>query len=125
MTSFHRLAPRSDFSTASASTFLFCTPFSRRPAATLSKIDIDGNGFGRWKTMPTTRRTATGSTPLPYRLVPSRSISPLTYAPGMTSCIRLMLRSSVDLPQPDGPMKAVTVRGSTVMETSSTAWNAP
>ena len=35
------------------------------------------------------------------------------------------LRSKVDLPQPDGPMNAVTVRGSTVIETSSTAWKPP
>ena len=34
----------------------------RRPAATLSKIDIVGNGFGFWKTMPIARRTATTST---------------------------------------------------------------
>ena len=30
------------------------------PQATLSRIDF-GNGFGRWKTMPMLRRTATGS----------------------------------------------------------------
>ena len=29
-----------------------------RPAATLSKIDIVGNGLGFWKTIPTARRTA-------------------------------------------------------------------
>ena len=33
----------------------------------------------------------------------------------MTSCIRLSVRRNVDLPQPDGPMNAVTERGSTVM----------
>ena len=43
----------------------------------------------------------------------------------MTSCIRLMVRRTVDLPQPDGPMNAVTVRGSTVKYTSSTALNDP
>ena len=31
----------------------------------------------------------------------------------MTSCIRFSVRSTVDLPQPDGPMKAVTLRGGT------------
>jgi hypothetical protein len=31
----------------------------------------------------------------------------------------------VDLPQPDGPMKAVTLRGSMVIETSSTALKLP
>ncbi len=104
---------------------MFLTPFSRSPDATLSKIDIEGNGFGRWNTMPITRRTATGSTPWPYRLVPSSSTLPLTWAPGITSCIRLIVRSTVDLPQPEGPMNAVTVRGSTVIVTSSTAWKLP
>ena len=32
------------------------------PASTFSLIDIVGNGFGRWNTMPTCRRTSTGST---------------------------------------------------------------
>ena len=63
LTSFHRFAAISERSTASVRTLLFFTPFSCRPEATLSKIDMDGNGFGRWNTMPTTRRTATGSTP--------------------------------------------------------------
>ena len=36
-------------------------PLSLSPAATLSQIDMVGNGFGRWNTMPTVRRTATGS----------------------------------------------------------------
>jgi hypothetical protein len=39
--------------------------------------------------------------------------------------MRLSVRSTVDLPQPDGPMKAVTLRGSTDSETPATAWNAP
>ena len=38
-------------------------PVSRSPAATLSKIDIVGNGFGFWNTIPIARRTATTSTP--------------------------------------------------------------
>ena len=44
---------------------------------------------------------------------------------GSTSCIRFRVRSRVDLPQPDGPMKAVTDRGSTVIRTSSTALKSP
>ena len=36
-------------------------PSTLRPHATLSKIDF-GNGFGRWKTIPIVRRTATAST---------------------------------------------------------------
>lgn len=43
----------------------------------------------------------------------------------MTSCIRFNVLKTVDLPQPDGPMKAVTLRGGTAMVTSATAWKAP
>ena len=50
---------------------------------------------------------------------------PVMRAPGMTSCSRLRLRRKVDLPQPDGPMSAVTVFGSIVIVTSATAWWAP
>lgn len=53
------------------------------------------------------------------------STSPSTRAPGMTSCMRLRVRMKVDFPQPDGPMKAVTVRGSIVSVTPSTARKAP
>ena len=53
------------------------------------------------------------------------STSPVTYAPGMTSCIRFRVRSTVDLPHPDGPMKAVTDRGSMVIDTFFTAWKSP
>jgi hypothetical protein len=39
--------------------------------------------------------------------------------------MRLIVRSAVDLPQPDGPMKAVMDRSSMTIERSSIAWNAP
>ena len=42
---------------------------------------------------------------------------PVTRAVGTVSCIRLRQRSSVDLPQPDGPMIAVTSRSRKVIET--------
>ena len=38
-------------------------PFRRSPAETLSRIDMVGNGLGRWKTIPTRRRRSTGSIP--------------------------------------------------------------
>src|SRR5689334_6306280 len=41
-------------------------------------------------------------------LVPPRNTSPSTMAPGTVSCIRFRQRSIVDLPQPDGPITAVT-----------------
>ena len=43
----------------------------------------------------------------------------------MTSCMRLRERSTVDFPQPDGPMNAVTDFGSTERFTPSTALNLP
>ena len=75
--------------------------------------------------MPTLRRTATGSTLGPYRSTPSSSTVPSTRAPAMTSCIRFSERRNVDLPQPDGPISAVTERGSMTMLTSSTARKSP
>ena len=65
MTSFQRWAPRRERSTTSSfSDFLTRPEFSERPAATFSYTDIVGNGFGAWKTIPTIRRTFTGSMPL-------------------------------------------------------------
>ncbi len=56
---------------------------------------------------------------------PSSRTVPSARAPRMTSCMRLSERSTVDLPQPDEPMNAVTLLRSTVMLTSFTAWNPP
>src|SRR5436309_4454531 len=56
---------------------------------------------------------------------PSSSTSPETRAPGTTSCMRLRARRNVDLPHPEGPMRAVTCFGSTVMLMSDSAWNEP
>ena len=39
---------------------------------------------------------------------PSSSTSPASCAPGTSSCMRLRIRRNVDLPQPDGPISAVT-----------------
>ena len=86
-------------------------PLSRRPLATLSNTDIVGNGFGFWKTIPIARRTATTSMPGPYTSSPWRRTLPSARAPGISSCMRLMQRTIVDLPQPDGPMIAVTSLG--------------
>ena len=90
------------------------TPPSRSPATTLSNTDIVGNGFGFWKTIPILRRTCTGSIPGAYTSRPSTRTLPVTLAPGTTSCIRLRHRMNVDLPQPDGPMTAVTAFGAIV-----------
>src|SRR5437870_11845655 len=44
---------------------------------------------------------------------PSTSTVPFTRASGTSSCMRLRQRTKVDLPQPEGPIIAVTVCGST------------
>ena len=52
-------------------------------------------------------------------------MSPFTLAPGVSSCIRLSERRKVVLPQPEEPISAVTLFGSIVMLTPSTAWKSP
>src|SRR6478609_8836753 len=56
---------------------------------------------------------------------PSNRTSPSTLAPGTVSCMRLRQRRSVDLPQPDGPMIAVTCPAGTPNDTSRTTRAAP
>src|SRR5436305_1324585 len=56
---------------------------------------------------------------------PSNRTSPSTRAPGTVSCMRLRQRSSVDLPQPDGPMIAVTSPLRTPNVMSRTTRDAP
>ena len=60
MTSFHRLAPRSERSATSSSFFLLRSPCNFKPATTLSLMDMVGKGLGRWNTMPMVLRTPTG-----------------------------------------------------------------
>ncbi len=57
--------------------------------------------------------------------VPWKSTWPSTRAPGIRSFMRLKARSTVDLPQPEGPMMAVILRGMTSSVTSRMAWKAP
>src|SRR5215831_5770997 len=54
-----------------------------------------------------------------------RIIWPARLAPATISCIRLSMRRNVDLPHPDGPIRAVTVPGSIVRETRSSTLCVP
>ena len=56
---------------------------------------------------------------------PSMSTFPSTRVPGMMSFIRLSVRRNVLLPQPDGPMNAVTTLGWMPIEMSSSARFSP
>src|SRR5215510_9266653 len=75
--------------------------------------------------MPILRRTCTGSIPGAYTSMPSTRTLPATRAPGTTSCIRLRHRMKVDLPQPDGPMIAVTALGAIVTPIPRSTWALP
>jgi hypothetical protein len=55
----------------------------------------------------------------------SSVIVPVARAPGTSSCMRLMQRTIVDLPQPDGPMIAVTWLGANSMSSPRTACWSP
>src|SRR2546423_10039863 len=56
---------------------------------------------------------------------PSSGPRPSTRAVGTVSCIRFRQRRKVDLPQPEGPMMAVTERSARSTDTWRTAWTAP
>src|SRR5262245_51450555 len=56
---------------------------------------------------------------------PSSRTSPARLAPGTSSCMRLRIRRNVDLPQPDGPISAVTWPAGIVRVTSSSTWWSP
>src|SRR5690242_436147 len=88
-------------------------------------MDMAGNGFGFWNTMPTCRRTCTAGVPFPYTSMSPMRTLPLTRVSGRVSCMRLMQRTKVDLPQPEGPMMAVAWLGAMRMAMSCSAWVAP
>src|SRR6187402_517978 len=56
---------------------------------------------------------------------PSSTTFPAIHAPGMVSCIRLIVRRNVDLPHPDGPISACTWLDANDSDTSFTAANSP
>ena len=68
-----------------------------------------GNGLGFWKTIP----IGGGSHGVDVAEVVDvvaveQRRGPRRARPGITSCMRLRQRTIVDLPQPEGPMMAVT-----------------
>src|SRR6266566_3026365 len=84
-----------------------------------------GKGFGCWNTMPTSRRSATGSVPFENTETPSSRMSPAWRVCGISSFNRFTERRKVLLPQPDGPIRAVTARRGTATATSNSAWVVP
>jgi len=75
--------------------------------------------------MPTRLRNSVTSSPGSQTSVPPIRMTPLIRTPSMRSFIRSRHRSSVDLPQPDGPMYAVTRYLGTDIETCLSAILSP
>src|SRR3546814_17277750 len=75
--------------------------------------------------MPTRARSCTTSIDEAYISSASSVISPSTRALATVSFIRFKERRKVDLPQPDGPMKAVTRSVPTSIDTSLIACLSP
>ena len=79
-----------------------------------------GNGLGCWNTMPTCTRRALAS--VLKMSWPLNSTTPSVCTPSTKSHMRLKVRSRVDLPQPEGPMKAVARCSGMSSEMSLSAW---
>ena len=75
--------------------------------------------------MPTLARISDTSCLDARMFSPSSTISPSARCSGYSSNMRLKVRSSVDLPQPDGPMKAVTFFSGMSRLMFFSAWNLP
>ena len=58
--------------------------------------------------MPTRFLRCVTSTAGPWMSVPAMRMAPVMRTPSIRSFIRLRQRRRLDLPQPEGPMKAVT-----------------
>lgn len=77
-----------------------------RKAYVMLRSTENGNGVGFCMTMPTRERTASASSAAISW--PDSFTSPVQRAFGTSSSVRFRHDSNVDLPQPDGPMMAVT-----------------
>ena len=90
-----------------------------RLSATLSIAVRCGKSWKLWNTMPVCRRSFWMAAK-PTFMPGSKSIasSPIRTVPEVGISSRLMQRSSVDLPPPDGPTSAVTLPSAKVTDTS-------
>ena len=78
-----------------------------------------------WKTMPTRRRTSMTSVVAALMSRPFTRMVPVIFTLSIRSFIRFRQRRRVDLPQPEGPMNAVTRRSSMSIEMSCRTWLSP
>ena len=87
---------------------------------TLSSIVLWAKRLKLWNTMPTSARSAASALPSAGRLSPSTSMVPLSIGSS-----RLIVRHSVDLPEPDGPSTTTTWPASTSRLMSRSTWSGP
>ncbi len=103
--------------TASSIEMRRCAGASRfQPNSTLARTSRCSNRLASWKTTPTARRCVGTNTPAASSCQTSPSTT--TRPPGARSRPARQ-RSSVVLPQPDGPNSALTPRAGSVSATSS------
>ena len=101
---------RANTSVASASAVARESLRTRRGASvTLSSTDMCGNRLKAWKTIPTRRRIRSTATPSAVISSPTTTIRPASIGSS-----RLMQRRSVDLPEPDAPIRQTTSCSATV-----------
>ena len=96
-------------SCAAATASAFGMPSALTGASvTLRSTVMCGNRLNDWNTMPTLRRTRFASIPGAVTSWPSRKIRP-----ELIGSSRFRQRSSVDLPDPDAPIRQTTSCGAT------------
>ena len=83
------------------------------PSVTFSRIVLCENRLNDWKTMPTSARSRASALPSAASGWPSSVIRPESIVSS-----RLIVRHSVDLPDPDGPITTMTSPRLTVRLTS-------
>ena len=86
----------------------FARPLAAARRRRCRRSTSSGTGSASGRPCRSPRRTATTSTPAAVDVERRRAAPrPSARAPGISSCMRLMQRTTVDLPQPDGPISAV------------------
>ena len=93
---------------------------ARGASVTLRSTLMCGKRLNAWKTIPIRRRTAFTSTP--GRVISSPST---TIRPASIGSIRLTQRSSVDLPEPDAPIRQTTSCSATARSIPRSTSTAP
>ena len=84
-----------------------------------------GKGFGFWKTMPISRRSSFTSTDGTKISCPLYLTSPSMRTPRIRSFMRSSVLRNVDLPQPEGPMRAVMLFSGISIDTPLSAFVCP